>query len=246
MRRRLSCAPGPTLSTAPGNTTPPIGHARAQRQPRPRAPTADSRSTRRHPPPGRRRRARIRPATAPIALHPADSVRIRQVRGRGQPVEVSSRARGRGGPLVEEENETLITEPHKGRNTRLTCTDRCNDLAGTHPTSRVIALTHADGIHERRRRHRKAPGNFSFLGALTVKPSAGLAVRRRLVAARAVLRQFETIRRVTTVLLGDVVALLALRAGQSDLGANVLGLACHGCFPRLVSSLARPVGSKNW
>ena len=87
----------------------------------------------------------------------------------------------------------------------------------------------------------KAPGNFSFLGALTVKPSAGLAVRRRLVAARAVLRQFETIRRVTTVLLGDVVALLALRAGQSDLGANVLRLACHGCFPRFVSSLKRPV-----
>jgi len=39
-------------------------------------------------------------------------------------------------------------EPHKGGNTRLTCTDQCNDLAGTHPTSRVIALTHADGIHE--------------------------------------------------------------------------------------------------
>ena len=45
-------------------------------------------------------------------------------------------------------------------------------------------------------------------------------MRRRLVAARAILRQFETIRRVTTVLLGDVVALLALRAGQSDLGAK--------------------------
>lgn len=86
MRRRLSCAPGPTLSTAPGNTTPPIGHARAQRQPRPRAPTADSRSTRRHPPPGRRRRARIRPATAPIALHPADSVRIRFGFGRSEAV----------------------------------------------------------------------------------------------------------------------------------------------------------------
>ena len=92
----------------------------------------------------------------------------------------------------------------------------------------------------------KNPGERVFLGALKRKPSAGLAVRRRLVAARAVLRQLETIRRVTTVLLGDVVALLALRAGQSDLGANVLGLACHGCFPRLVSSLARPVGSKNW
>ena len=92
----------------------------------------------------------------------------------------------------------------------------------------------------------KNPGEPRFLGALRRKPSAGLAVRRRLVAARAVLRQLETIRRVTTVLLGDVVALLALRAGQSDLGANVLGLACHGCFPRFVLSLARPVGSKNW
>lgn len=237
----MNCAPGPTLSTAPGNTTPPIGHARAQRRPRPRPPTADSRSTRRHPPPGRRRRARIRPATAPIALHPADSVRIRQVRGHGQPAEVSSRARGRGGPLVEEENETLIMEPHKGGNTRLTCTDRCNDLAGTHPhcvsyLSLMRTPYTSDAAHTE-----KAPGNFSLLGALTVKPSAGLAVRRRLVAARAVLRQFETIRRVTTVLLGDVVALLALRAGQSDLGANVLGLACHGCFPRFVSSLLRPV-----
>ena len=74
-----------------------------------------------------------------------------------------------------------------------------------------------------------------FLGALRRKPSAGLAVRRRLVAARAVLRQLETIRRVTTVLLGDVVALLALRAGQSDLGANVGGLAGHVCL--LVSIL---------
>ena len=80
----MNCAPGPTLSTAPGNTTPPIGHARAQRRPRPRPPTADSRSTRRHPPPGRRRRARIRPATAPIALHPADSVRIRFGFGRSE------------------------------------------------------------------------------------------------------------------------------------------------------------------
>ena len=88
----------------------------------------------------------------------------------------------------------------------------------------------------------KEPRGTRFLGALRRKPSAGLAVRRRLVAARAVLCQLETIRRVTTVLLGDVVALLALRAGQSDLGANVLGLACHGCFPRLVSSLVRPVG----
>ena len=52
-------------------------------------------------------------------------------------------------------------------------------------------------------------------------------MRRRLVAARAILRQFETVRGVTTVLLGDVVALLALLASQSNLGANVGGLASH-------------------
>ena len=117
---------------------------------------------------------------------------------------------------------------------------RCRKV--TLPTTRRVLYppprrTHTDT---------KNPGEPEFLGALRRKPSACLAVRRRLVAARAVLRQLETIRRVTTVLLGDVVALLALRAGQSDLGANVLRLACHGCFPRLVSSLMRPVGSKNW
>lgn len=61
-------------------------------------------------------------------------------------------------------------------------------------------------------------------------------MRSGLAATRAVLREFQTIRRVTTVLLGDVVALLALRAGQSDLGANILRLACHG-----VSSFASVV-----
>ena len=81
----------------------------------------------------------------------------------------------------------------------------------------------------------KEPRGTRFLGALRRKPSAGLAVRRRLVAARAVLCQLETIRRVTTVLLGDVVALLALRACQSDLGANVLRLACHGDSPFAVA-----------
>ena len=39
-------------------------------------------------------------------------------------------------------------EPHKGRNTRLTYTDRCDDLAGTNPTLCAITLTHADSIHE--------------------------------------------------------------------------------------------------
>lgn len=48
-----------------------------------------------------------------------------------------------------------------------------------------------------------------------------------LTAAGAELLQGQTVRGVTTVLLGDVVALLALRASQSDLGANVGGLASH-------------------
>ena len=72
--------------------------------------------------------------------------------------------------------------------------------------------------------------------------SGGLAVLGVLAAASAELGDAGTVGGVPAVLLGDVVALLALRAGQSDLGANVLGLACLGCFPRLVSSLVRPVG----
>ena len=66
-------------------------------------------------------------------------------------------------------------------------------------------------------------------------------MRSGLAATRAVLREFQTIRRVTTVLLGDVVALLALRAGQSDLGANVGGLAGHVCL--LVSILEHATGA---
>jgi len=58
--------------------------------------------------------------------------------------------------------------------------------------------------------------------------SAGLAVLGVLAAAGAVLPEREPIGGVPTVLLGDVVALLALRASQSDLGANVAGLASHG------------------
>ena len=48
-----------------------------------------------------------------------------------------------------------------------------------------------------------------------------------LTAAGAELGDAETVGGVPTVLLGDVVALLALRASQSDLGANVGGLASH-------------------
>jgi hypothetical protein len=51
--------------------------------------------------------------------------------------------------------------------------------------------------------------------------SARLAVSVVLAAARAELRQLETVGVVPTVLLGDVVALLALDASERDLGANV-------------------------
>jgi hypothetical protein len=48
------------------------------------------------------------------------------------------------------------------------------------------------------------------------------------LAARAELHHVETIGIVATVLLGDVVAFLALGAGQGDLGTDVGALAGHG------------------
>ncbi|AGJ56681.1 hypothetical protein F750_4239 [Streptomyces sp. PAMC 26508] len=53
--------------------------------------------------------------------------------------------------------------------------------------------------------------------------SARFAVRGVRVAARAVLLHLKTVRVVTPVLLGDVVPLLALHAGQRDLRADVGG-----------------------
>ena len=58
--------------------------------------------------------------------------------------------------------------------------------------------------------------------------SAGLAVRRVGAAARAELRQLDAVGVVAPVLLGDVVALLAIHARERDLGANVRTLAGHG------------------
>src|SRR6478672_2941703 len=58
--------------------------------------------------------------------------------------------------------------------------------------------------------------------------SAGLAVLRVLVAAGAELRQLKPVRVVAAVLLGDVVALLAVHARHRDLGADVGALAGHG------------------
>src|SRR5450755_4400473 len=51
----------------------------------------------------------------------------------------------------------------------------------------------------------------------------GLAVRLVLTAVRAVLAQVKPIRVVTPVLPRDVVAVLALLAGQRDLGSDICG-----------------------
>src|SRR5918998_3511403 len=56
--------------------------------------------------------------------------------------------------------------------------------------------------------------------------SAGLAVQRVLLVPRAVLHQLEPVGVVAPVLAGDVVAVLALLAGQGDLRTDVGG--CHG------------------
>ena len=58
--------------------------------------------------------------------------------------------------------------------------------------------------------------------------SASLAVRPVLVAVRALLADREPVRIVAPVLLGDVVAVLALLARQRDLGPNISG--GHGCL----------------
>src|SRR4051794_29560445 len=57
--------------------------------------------------------------------------------------------------------------------------------------------------------------------------SARLAVHRVLAVVRAVLLQLEPVGVVPPVLAGDVVAVLALLAGQGDLRTDVGG--CHGC-----------------
>ena len=46
-------------------------------------------------------------------------------------------------------------------------------------------------------------------------------------AVRAELLQFETIGVVPTILLGDVIAVLALNTGQGDLGPDIGGLRGH-------------------
>ena len=60
---------------------------------------------------------------------------------------------------------------------------------------------------------------------------AGFLVHSVRIAARAVLVHLKTIGIVTTILLGDVVALFALLARQGDLGADV-ALGHGSAFPR--------------
>src|SRR5215472_17462799 len=52
---------------------------------------------------------------------------------------------------------------------------------------------------------------------------ARLAVRAVAAAVRAVLHQLEPVRVVPPVLAGDIVAVLALLAGQGDLGPHIGG-----------------------
>ena len=52
-------------------------------------------------------------------------------------------------------------------------------------------------------------------------------------AARAELLQLKTVRVVTTVLLGDVVALFAIYASHGDLGPNIGALTGHGLTPSI-------------
>ena len=57
------------------------------------------------------------------------------------------------------------------------------------------------------------------------------------LASWAELLELKAVWVVTTVLLGDVVALFAIDAGHGDLGTNVRALACHGLAPS-------PIGTK--
>ena len=87
-------------------------------------------------------------------------------------------------------------------------------------------------------RARQSPADCSSTGSMSLMSRsyrlrrrslalAGLSVLGVLAAASAELLDSEPIGGVPTVLLRDVVALLALRASQSDLGANVAGLTGH-------------------
>jgi hypothetical protein len=75
--------------------------------------------------------------------------------------------------------------------------------------------------------------------------SAGFAVCRVLDTAWAELRKFQTVWVVATVLLGDVVAFLAVHACERDLWANVCTLACHGLATSRAASAQRITNKKH-
>src|SRR5215813_15573266 len=79
-------------------------------------------------------------------------------------------------------------------------------------------------------------------GLLPARASAGLAVGLVLAAVRAVLLQFHPVRVVTPVLARDVVAVLALLAGQGDLGPHVSGSHEGVPFSRSDPRGNRPAG----
>ena len=84
-------------------------------------------------------------------------------------------------------------------------------------------LVIARSLDARPNQHRRRYKDETRLGRRVscLRLLSGLAVRSRSIASRAVLLHLKTVGIVPTVLLGDVVALLAHLAGEGDLGANV-------------------------
>src|SRR3954470_22045215 len=69
----------------------------------------------------------------------------------------------------------------------------------------------------------------TWAGEAAVRPaSARFAVQRVTAVPRAELLHLEPVGVVAPVLLGDVVAVLALHAGQRDLRTHIRALARHG------------------
>ena len=91
----------------------------------------------------------------------------------------------------------------------------------------------------------KARGQSRGPQSARAERSASLAMRRRLVAPRTVLLQLKAIRRIATVLLRDVVALLAVLAGKGDLGANILRLASHFLTPLGLATKREPLRNRS-
>ena len=87
------------------------------------------------------KRARFTPSSRSLTFHPQDTVRIRQVRGHRQPVEVRSRARDRGRPLAKEQDGTLVRERHEARDARLPRALRRNNAARAGDVSHTPSIT---------------------------------------------------------------------------------------------------------